>query len=372
MKILIHLLQKEFRQIFRNKSIVAIIMVMPVVQLLLIPLAADYEVKNINLTVVDHDHSAYSSKLVLKITSSGYFHLKGNDRTYHEALEDIGKDQSDLILEIPQGFERNLVRENQQKVLIAVNAINGTKGGLGGAYLANIISQFNDEIRMEWLPSPDGHAMSPIEIDSSNWYNPSMNYKTFMVPGILAILVTVVGGFLSALNIVKEKEVGTIEQINVTPIKKYIFICGKLIPFWLLGNVVFTVGLVVARVFYGIIPEGSLFVLYGFIWLYLLAVLGFGLLVSTFCETQQQAMFIMFFFLMIFILMGGLFTSIDSMPYWAKQVTRFNPLAYLIEVMRMVVLKGSGWKDILPHAQMIAMFAVVLNGWAIWNYKKRT
>ncbi len=372
MKTLIHLLQKEFRQIFRNKSIVAIIMVMPVVQLLLIPLAADYEVKNINLSVVDHDHSAYSRKLVLKITASGYFHLKGNDLSYNEALEDIGKDQSDLILEIPQGFERNLVRENQQKVFIAVNAINGTKGGLGGAYLANIISQFNDEIRMEWLPSQDGHAMSSIEINSSNWYNPSMNYKTFMVPGILAILVTVVGGFLSALNIVKEKEVGTIEQINVTPIKKYIFISGKLIPFWLLGNVVFTVGLVVARVFYGIVPEGSLFVLYGFIWLYLLAVLGFGLLVSTFCETQQQAMFIMFFFLMIFILMGGLFTSIDSMPYWAKQVTRFNPLAYLIEVMRMVVLKGSGWKDILPHAQMIAMFAVALNGWAIWNYKKRT
>jgi len=372
MKILIHLLQKEFKQIFRNKSIVAIIMVMPVVQLLIIPLAADYEVKNINLSVVDHDHSTYSRKLVLKITASGYFHLKGNEGSYHEALEYIGKDQSDLILEIPQGFERNLVRENQQKVFIAVNAINGTKGGLGGAYLANIISQFNDEIRTDWITPQERQNIATIEINSSNWYNPLMNYKTFMVPGILAILVTVVGGFLSALNIVKEKEVGTIEQINVTPIKKYIFISGKLIPFWLLGNVVFTVGLVVARVFYGIVPEGNLLVLYGFIWLYLLAVLGFGLLVSTFCETQQQAMFITFFFLMIFILMGGLFTSIDSMPYWAQLMTRFNPLAYLIDVMRMVILKGSGWNDILPHVKMIAMFAVVLNGWAVWNYKKRS
>lgn len=371
MRTLFYLLQKEFRQIFRNKAILAIIMVMPMVQLLIIPLAADYEIKNINLSVVDHDHSTSTQKLVSKITASGYFHLQSYHDSYHDALALIEKDRSDLILEIPYGFERNLIRENQQKVFIAVNAINGTKGGLGGAYLANIINQFNDEIRVEWIQPQDYRAVQTIAINSSNWFNPLMNYKTFMVPGILAILVTVVGGFLSALNIVKEKEVGTIEQINVTPIKKYIFISGKLIPFWIIGNVVFSIGLIVARVFYGIVPEGSLLVLYGFVWLYLLAVLGFGLLISTFCETQQQAMFIAFFFLMIFILMGGLFTSIDSMPYWAQLIAKFNPLSYLIEVMRMVVLKGSGWTDIMPHVRTIALFAVILNGWAIWSYKKR-
>jgi ABC-2 type transport system permease protein len=197
-----------------------------------------------------------------------------------------------------------------------------------------------------------------------------MNYKVFMVPGILAILVTMVGGFLSALNIVKEKEVGTIEQINVTPIKKHHFILGKLIPFWVLGNVVFSLGLLVSWVVYGIIPLGSFVVLYSFISLYLLAVLGFGLLVSTFCETQQQALLIMFFFMMIFILMGGLFTPIDSMPGWAQVVTKFNPLSYLIEVMRMVVLKGSGFADIKNHLIIITAFAIVLNTWAIFNYKK--
>jgi ABC-2 type transport system permease protein len=263
------------------------------------------------------------------------------------------------------------VRDQQEKVFIAVNAINGTKGGLGGAYLANIISQYNNEILIAWARPQDNPAIPIIEVQSSNWFNPLMNYNAFMVPGILAILVTVVGGFLSALNIVKEKEVGTIEQINVTPIKKYIFISGKLIPFWIMGNIVFSIGLIAARVVYGIVPEGSLFVLYGFVRLYLLAVLGFGLLISTFCETQQQAMFIAFFFLMIFILMGGLFTPIDSMPYWAQIITWFNPLAYLIEVMRMVVLKGSGWSDILPHVRTIALFAVILNGWAVWSYKKR-
>jgi ABC-2 type transport system permease protein len=212
--------------------------------------------------------------------------------------------------------------------------------------------------------------MPVVNITFTNWYNPFLNYRMFMVPGILAILVTMIGGFLSALNIVKEKEAGTIEQINVTPIRKYHFILGKLIPFWILGNVVFSIGLVVSWAIYGIIPLVSLFLLYGFTTLYLLAILGFGLLISTFCDTQQQAMFIMFFFMMVFILMGGLFTPIDSMPEWAKIVSRLNPVSYLIEVMRMVILKGSELKDVLPQLGVILVFAVILNSLAVLNYKK--
>ncbi|MEO6289056.1 MAG: ABC transporter permease [Ginsengibacter sp.] len=364
------LLRKEFRQIFRNRSIVAMIAVMPVVQLLILPLAADYEVKNINISVVDHDYSTYSQKLVSKIAASTYFNLAGYNMNYKGAFQLIEQDKADLILEIPSGFEKKLVRENEQQLFIAVNAINGVKANLGGAYLSNIIRDFNNDIRLQWMQPSKLNEAPSIQIASSNWFNPLMNYKVFMVPGILAILVTMVGGFLSALNIVKEKEVGTIEQINVTPIKKHHFILGKLIPFWVLGNVVFSLGLLVSWVVYGIIPLGSFVVLYSFISLYLLAVLGFGLLVSTFCETQQQALLIMFFFMMIFILMGGLFTPIDSMPGWAQVVTKFNPLSYLIEVMRMVVLKGSGFADIKNHLIIITAFAIVLNTWAIFNYKK--
>jgi ABC-2 type transport system permease protein len=364
------LLQKEFRQIFRNRSIIAMIAAMPVIQLIILPLAADYEVKNINLAIVDHDHSGYSQKMITKITASGYFRLTGYTASFHDAMRLVETDKADLILEIPPGFERNLVRENAQKLFIAVNAINGVKANLGGTYLAAIIQDYNNGIRME-LTDPTVLNIAPtIEITSSNWFNSMMNYKVFMVPGILAILVTMIGGFLSALNIVKEKEVGTIEQINVTPIKKYHFILGKLIPFWVLGNVVFTLGLTVSWIFYGIVPEGNLGVLYLFVAVYLLAVLGLGLLISTFCDTQQQAMFIMFFFMMVFILMGGLFTSIDSMPDWAKVVTRFNPVSYLIDVMRMIILKGSELRNVLSHLIIVSMFAVVLNGLAVWNYRK--
>lgn len=364
------LLQKEFKQIFRNRTILIMIMVMPVIQLLILPLAANYEVKNINLSVVDLDHSSFSKKLISKVTASGYFKLQGYNTSFKEGFHLIASGKADLILEIPHDFERNLVRENEQKLFIAVNAINGTKAGLGGVYLTNIINDFNQHIRAEWIQPDKNTTLPEVEITSSNWFNPHLNYAFFMVPGILALLVTMVGGYLSALNIVKEKEVGTIEQLNVSPIKKIHFILGKLIPFWILGNVVFTIGLIISWLVYGIVPLGSLFVLYGFIWLFLLAVLGFGLLISTYSDTQQQAMLIMFFFMMIFILMGGLFTPIDSMPGWAKVIAELNPVTYMIEVMRMVILKGSGWKDITPHIMKISLFAIVLNTWAVLNYRK--
>ena len=370
MRTLKFLLQKEFRQIFRNRAIVAMVIVMPVVQLIILPLAANYEVKNVNVAVIDNDHSSYSQKLISKITASGYFKLTGYNFSFKQAYQLIESDAADLVLEIPRGFERNLIRENEQQLFVAVNAINGTKANLGGAYLLTVIQDFNNDVRLEFSQPGSLNQQPTIDVTSSNWYNPLLNYHVYMVPGILAILVTMIGSFLTALNIVKEKEVGTIEQINVTPIKKYHFILGKLIPFWLLGNVVFTLGLIVARLVYGIIPVGSLFLMYGFIAVYLLAVLGFGLLISTFCDSQQQAMFVMFFFVMIFVLMGGLFTSIDSMPDWAKIVARFNPVSYLIEVMRMIMLKGSGLKNIWTQLSVVALFGLVFNGLAILNYKK--
>ncbi len=372
MRTLRFLLQKEFRQIFRDPSILRIIFMMPVIQLLILPWAADYEIKNIKLSVVDHDHSTYSRQLVSKITSSGYFQLDDFTSSYTRALNRIEHDESDLILEIPASFEKTIVKEDEAPLFIAVNAINGVKANLGGAYLRNIIQDFNREVRLKWIQFPRFNPELNIEVTSSNWFNNLMNYKIFMVPGILVLLLTMVGSNLAALNIVREKEIGTIEQINVTPVKKYHFILGKLIPFWVLGMIVLSVGLTIAWLVYGIVPAGSLFVIYGFAALYLMAVLGLGLLISTYAATQQQAMLISFFLMMIFILLGGLYTSIDSMPVWAQWITKFNPVSYFIEVMRMVVLKGSGFADIKNQLLIMCGFAVVLNGWAVVNYKKRS
>ncbi len=372
MRTLRFLLEKEFRQIFRNPAILRIIFVMPLMQLLILPLAADYEMKNIRLTVVDQDHSTYSRQLVAKITASGYFRLQQYTPSYRQALQDVEKEKSDLILQIPAAFEKNLVKENQNTLFISINGINGAKAGLGGAYLGQILQSFNHDIRMEWVQFPRFSPETNIQVAASNWYNPLLNYQYFMVPGILVVLVTMVGAFLTSLNIVKEKEIGTMEQINVTPIKKHHFILGKLIPFWIIGLVVLTLGLLLARFVYGVVPAGNIGVVYVFAAIYLLAVLGLGLLVSTYTANQQQAMLISFFLMMVFILLGGLYTSIDSMPQWAQYVTWFNPVSYFIEVMRLVILKGSGFWDIDRHLLVIVGFAILFNGWAILNYQKRT
>ena len=364
------LLEKEFRQIFRNKTLLVIILMVPVVQLLILPLAANYEVRNINLTVVNYDNSAYAQQLITKITASGYFQLTSAEHSFADALAYMESDRADLIVEIPRNFDKNLVRESHETLFIAVNAINGVKAGLGAAYLHAIIRDFNREVRLSWFQRTGLNSGPVVEVIPSNWYNPYMRYQLFMVPGILAILVTMVGGYLSALNIVKEKETGTIEQINVTPIRKHHFIVGKLIPFWVLGLVIFTLGLLVGWSVYGVMPAGSIGLLYFFVGVYLMAILGLGLLISTYAETQQQAMFISFFFVMIFILMSGLFTSIESMPAWAQIISRLNPVTYFIEVMRMVVLKGSGLRHILPHIVAVIIFGIVFNVWAVWNYKK--
>ena len=371
MRTLGFLLQKEFIQIFRDPSILRIIFFMPIMQLMVLPFAADYEVKNINLSVVDNDHSTFSRRLIDKMSASGYFKLTDYSPSYKSALKVIEHDEADLILEIPLNFEKTLVREDAAAVLLSVNAVNGVKGGLAGAYAANIIRDYNSDIRLQWLKIPSLKAANSIEIVSTYWYNPYMNYKIFMVPGMLVVLVTMVGAFLSSLNIVREKEIGTIEQLNVTPISKVEFLLGKLIPFWVLGLIVLAIGLFAARLVFNVVPLGSIFLIFGYAMVYLLALLGFGLLVSTFVDTQQQAMFISFFFMMIFILLGGLYTNIDSMPNWAREVTKFNPVSYFIEVIRMIVLKGSTFSDIKTQFGAMCGFAIFFNAYAVWNYRKR-
>lgn len=372
MRTLRFLLQKEFRQIFRNKAILRMIFMAPTVQLLLLPLAADYEVKNVNIAVVDHDHSAWSRRLIEEFAASHHFQLIGYEGSYRDALRLVERNEADLILEFPPDFERRLVREESVRVMLGANATNGVKGSLGAAYAASLIRSFNNNIRAELVPASRFNAAPRLDVLPSVRFNPYFDYALFMAPGILAVLLTMVGGFLTALNIVREKEIGTIEQINVTPIRKWEFVLGKLIPFWLLGLVAMTIGLTAARLAYGIIPLGGYLVIYAFAAVYMVAVLGFGLFISTLADTQQQAMFISFFFMMIFILLGGLYTPIDSMPGWAIALTEFNPAAYFIRVMRMVTLKGSGFADLWPEFRTMGIFAVALNLLAVLNYRKRS
>jgi ABC-2 type transport system permease protein len=383
MKTLYFILEKEFRQLLRNRQLMRTLLLAPLIQLILLPLAADYTVKDIQIAVTDNDHSPTSQRLIAKITASGYFRLAGYTASYPQALRMVEQDKADLALQIPAHFERDLVRENTKQLYIAINAIEGTKANLGGAYLQSIISDFNDEVRIQWNVSGSALQATGVQasqvnvsdppqvtVTSSNWYNPLLKFPLYMVPAILVTLVTAMVAMQSAFNIVQEKESGTIEQINVTPIKKHIFIIGKMIPFLTLGIILFTMGLLVGRILYGIVPLGSLWVLYFSLIVYLFSMLGLGLLLATYSFTQMQAMSLSFFFINIFNMMSGVFTSVDSMPGWAQTIVATFPPSHFIKIMRMVVLKGSGFSDILPKLGAMALIGLFLNTWAVLNYRK--
>lgn len=370
MRTILYLLEKEFTQIFRNRTMLFMIFFAPVVQLVILVNAANLEMKDIEVSMVDMDQSSLSRQLIAKLTAPDFFIYVDQDFSMERVEGNLKTGHADMILHIPGGFEKDLHREGNVKVQVLINAINGTAAGLIQGYVQNILMDFNREIIPEFITPDQLRQQSSIQVVPSFWFNPELNYRIYMLPGILVILVTIVGMFLTALNLVREKEMGTAEQINVTPIKKYQFITGKLLPFWIIAMVELSIGLLVGRYFFDLPIVGSLLVLYLYTAIYLLVMLGAGLLVAAVSQTQQQVMFLNYFFLLTFILMSGIFTPVESMPEWAHKVNIINPFAYFMRVIRMVLLKGSGIGDILNEIYALSVYAVMVISLASWRYRK--
>ena len=372
MKTIVFIIQKEFRQIFRNKGMLPIIFVLPILQLLILSNAASFEVKNIAFSYIDHDHSNASRELISKFAASNYFKIIQEFDSKALANRAMQKGEIDVILEIPNHFERTLLKDKKTNLSLSINAIDGASAGIENVYITQIITSFNQKLQFQLIQYNDGKLVAHQNIVTipSFWYNETLNYKTFMVPGILVLLVTMLTLFLSSMNIVREKEIGTLEQINVTPIKKYQFIIGKLFPFWVLGLAILSIGLAIAKLVFNIPILGNIGLIFLFTSVYLLVILGIGLIISNFTETQQQSMFVAWFFTVIFILMSGLFTPIESMPQWAQNITLFNPIRYFVEIVRIVLLKGATFSEISFQFFVIVLYAVILNGIAVWSYKK--
>lgn len=356
-----YLIEKEFKQIKRNSFLPRLVIMFPLVIMVLIPLVANYEVKNINLTLIDNDHSSLSRRLIHKITASGYFILTEVSASYENSLKSMEQDYSDIILVIPFDFEKKLMKERIGDVQIAANAVNGTKGGLGSAYLSAIIQNFITDLNM---------GLTGPEIIPRYRYNPQLSYPIYMVPALMVMLLIMICGFLPALNIVGEKEKGTLEQINVTPVKRFDLILSKLIPYWLIGFVVMTICFIIARIVYSLSPAGSLLTIYVYSFIFILGISGFGLVVSNYSNTLQQAMFMMFFFVITFIFLSGLYTPVSSMVPWARFMSNFVPLRYIMEVFRLVYLKGSRFQDLYRQLAALIGFALFFNSWAVLSYRK--
>ena len=341
-----YLIQKEFLQIRRNAFLPRLIVMFPIVIMCVMPWVMQMEVKNIVVDVVDIDHTVESQRLVQQIAASNYFIFGGQKNTYAEAMKDIEKGRADVILEIRDG-----------KYLIAANAVNGTKGSMGSAYLSQIVS----------APFTASSATSVLTL-----YNKQQNYKLFMIPALFAIVMMLMTGFLPTLNIVGEKESGTIEQINVTPVSKWSFILAKLIPYWLIALFVITVCLLLAWLVYGITPGGPIWLVYVLAMLLALFFSSFGLIVSNYSDTMQQAMFVMWFFVVSIMLLSGLFTPTRSMPQWAYLTTYINPMSYFIDAIRTVFIRGGGLHETAHQVLALAGIGMLMGCWAVQSYKKNS
>ena len=342
-----YLIQKEFLQIRRNSFLPKLIILFPIVIMCIMPWVMQMEVKNVVVDVVDIDHTVESQRLVQQIAASNYFIFGGQKVTYAEAMKDIEKGSADVILEIRDG-----------KYLIAANAVNGTKGSMGSAYLSQIVT-----------------SRQPIvnsQLSILNLYNKGQDYKLFMIPALFAIVMMLMTGFLPTLNIVGEKETGTIEQINVTPVSKWSFILAKLIPYWLIALFVITVCLLLAWLVYGITPAGPLWLVYVLAMLLALFFSSFGLIVSNYSDTMQQAMFVMWFFVVSIMLLSGLFTPTRSMPQWAYLTTYINPMHYFIDAIRTVFIRGGGLHETVHQVLALAGIGTLMGIWAVQSYKKNS
>lgn len=362
-----YIIQKEFIQLFRNKVLVRIIILMPIIQLFVLAYAATFEIKNIRLHIVDNDRSEMSRDLIGHFSGSTFYTVSDIGNSVSDAEDCMTAGNIDQVLVIPDDFEKDLHTGASSKVLVLNDAVNGSAASLMNAYSHGIIREFNKNII---TASGEAEIKLPIDVTFSYWFNPELNYLNYMVPGILVVLVTIIGMLLSGMNLVREKEIGTIEQINVTPVRKLQFIVGKLLPYWIIALVELAFGLIVAKLAFNIPIVGSLVLIFGVAAIYLLVMQGMGLFISTVTNTQQQAMFLAWFVLVVFILMSGLFTPVDSMPDWAQKIVLFNPIAYFIEAMRMILLKGSQLTDVLRSMLILFVYAMIMLSLAIWRYRK--
>jgi ABC-2 type transport system permease protein len=334
--------------------------------LILVP-AITFELKNANIVVVDMDRSAESRSLINKLEGSTFFRITAQVFSEKEANDLMLKNKCDVILQIPSDFGKNLGLGIPVKIGVSVDAINASSAQLAWAYINGVIRDF------DLKNSGNVQLVTPpiINVTGRNWYNEALNYKFYMLPGILAILITAIGFVLAGLNMVREKESGTIEQMNVTPVRKYQFIISKMVPFIIIGLVSMALGLFAGRLIFGIPFEGSVALMFICATIFLIAVLGLALFISTFSGTQQQFMFAAFFCMIIFILMSGVFTPFDSMPQWAKDFNLINPVAYLMKINRMIMLKGSSMYDISREIISLIIIAFAFTTLAVGRYRKR-
>lgn len=361
MRTLLLLLTKEFILFRKHRFLPKLAFIFPCMVILIIPLVTTMDVRHVGVAVVDHDGSMLARTVVADLDRSEFFSV-ASVAGYDAALERVRRGQSDVILEIPRDFQRSVDEGAVGRPHISANGVNGIKGTLGSRYVSQSVMQ--SVAAYKQLDVPQAVSVEYL-------YNPTLEYRNNMIPALMIMLLIMICGFLPALNLVSEKESGTIEQMNVTPVKTGIFVLSKLIPYWIIGLLDMSLAMLIALLVYGLAPAGSLWAIYLASLLFIFVMSGLGIIVANNSGRMSQSMFLMFFIVIVFVLMSGLYTPISSMPDWAQAITYALPPRYFIEIMRSIYLKATPLAALVPQMSMLGVFAVLINLLAILTYRKR-
>ena len=360
------LLKKELSLMKRNPIVPRLIVGLPVLVMLIIPLVATLDVKNVEVAVVDNDRTELSRRMVADMDASEYLSVTGSYFSYDEAFRQVEEGRADAIVTVPKDYQKDLTSGKKPELDLKANGVNATKGTLGVQYammsVANTVARWHTE---------QGMSLPVQESATVNLYNQTLDFRNYMIPALMVVLLIIICGFLPTLNLVSEKETGTIEAMNVTPVGRLEFVLSKLIPYWVVGILVVTVGMLIGWLVYGLVPEGNIVNIYLAAILFSLVMSGLGVFIANRSATILQSIFMMFAFIIIFQLMSGLFTPIASMPRWAQCITYAIPPRYFIEIMRSVYLKGATVTDLWVQYAALSGFAVLFSLAAAMTYRKR-
>jgi ABC-2 type transport system permease protein len=366
---IIALLKKEFGQLFKDKKLLPIVFIAPVLQLALLGYAASVDVKNISMVLCDLDKTEESRTLAEKFVTSGYFSIEYATDDYNAIPAYLDDNKVTMALVIPHGFGSNLLKKNPAKVQLLVDGSEGSSSAIGVGYAGQIVGQYSNAVLTEIAGrAPSGGINAQVR----TWYNPDLKSRNYMVPGVLVLLLLVTTMNLTSMAIVKEKEIGTLEQIMVTPIRPTELIIGKLIPFTLIGAVNATIVVLVTIFWFGIPIKGSVPLLIGLSGFFLLTTLGLGLFISTITRTQQQAMMIgQFFILQPMMYLSGFTFPVENMPKLLQVISWGIPMRHYLVIVRSLFLKGVGFSDLWLQAVLLLFMGVIVLTASILRFHKK-
>jgi ABC-2 type transport system permease protein len=367
------MLIKELIQVVRDKRTRLILIVPPILQMLVFGYAANFDIRNVSTAIVDLDHSQQSRELVSRFTSSPYFNVERQLSDAQDAHELIESGSTTLVLEIDAGFAQKLGKGETAPLQLIVDATNSNTALLASAYVSQVALRFEQQMQQDHIYriAPQVIEQLPaIQLQQRPWYNPDLSSRWFFVPGVIGSLTTLLVITLTSFAIVREREIGTLEQIMVTPIRPVEFILGKTLPFFLIGLFDALLIGIVGTFWFHIPFRGHISVLLIGAVLFLICMLGVALLISTVSSTQQQAMVTSFFVIMPFITFSGFAFPISAMPQWMQNLSYAIPLRYFLVVLRGTYLKGVGMDVLWPQMGAMAGIGLTLLTMAVLRFRK--